>query len=81
MEKATNVTKYDEGGWGMDLKAVSVEDVLKAPAVDAVEVVRCKDCKYYRTHGNIHGLCYYGTGMRHMYNDEFCSRSERRDDE
>jgi hypothetical protein len=38
LEKATNATKYDEGGWGMDLKAVSVEDVLKAPAVDAVEV-------------------------------------------
>ena len=35
LEKATNVTKYDEGGWGMDLKAVSVEDVLKAAAVDA----------------------------------------------
>lgn len=38
LEKATNVTKYDEGGWGMDLKAVSVEDVLKAPAVDAETV-------------------------------------------
>lgn len=38
LEKATNVTKYDEGGWGMDLKAVSVEDVLKAPAVDAEKV-------------------------------------------
>jgi hypothetical protein len=40
VEKATNVTKYDEGGWDMDLKAVPIEDVLKAPAVDAVEVVR-----------------------------------------
>lgn len=38
LEKAINVTKYDEGGWGMDLKAVSVEDVLKAPAVDAETV-------------------------------------------
>ena len=38
LEKATNVTKYDEGGWGVDLKAVSVEDVLKAPAVDAETV-------------------------------------------
>ena len=38
LEKATNVTKYDEGGWGVDLKAVSVEDVLKAPAVDAEKV-------------------------------------------
>lgn len=38
LKKATNVTKYDEGGWGVDLKAVSVEDVLKAPAVDAETV-------------------------------------------
>lgn len=40
LEKATNVTKYDEGGWGVDLKAVSVEDVLKAPAVDALTVFK-----------------------------------------
>lgn len=44
-----------------------------------VPVVRCKDCKHYRTHGDIHGLCYYGTGMRFMYNDGFCSYGERKD--
>ena len=26
---------------------ISVEDIADAPTVDAVEVVRCKDCKYY----------------------------------
>ena len=55
-------------------------DIMEEPAVDAVEVVRCKDCKYYRTHGQIPGMCYYGTEMRHMYDDEFCSRGEWRDD-
>ena len=53
-------------------------DIMEEPAVDAVEVVRCKDCKYYRTHGQTSGMCYYGTGMRYMYDDEFCSRGERR---
>lgn len=34
LEKAITVTKYDEGGWGFDFKAVPGADVLKAPAVD-----------------------------------------------
>ena len=38
LEKATNVTKYDEGGWDMDLRAVPVEDIENAPAVDAEKV-------------------------------------------
>ena len=46
-----------------------------------VPVVRCKDCKYYRTHGQIHGMCYYGTGIRFMFNDGFCSYGERRADD
>lgn len=57
------------------------DSITEAPAVDAVQVVRCKDCKYYRTHGQIHGMCYYGTGMRFMFNDGFCSYGERRADE
>jgi hypothetical protein len=38
LEKATNVTKYDEGGWDMDLRAVPVEDIENAQAVDAEKV-------------------------------------------
>lgn len=30
---------------------VAVEEVAKAPAIDAVPVVRCKDCKYHRNAG------------------------------
>lgn len=41
------VTEYDESGCGMDYKAVPVEDIEKAPAVDAVEVIRCGRCAYY----------------------------------
>lgn len=31
-----------------DCRAVSVNDILAVPAVDAVEVVRCKDCVYWK---------------------------------
>lgn len=38
------VTEYDESGCGMTYKAVPVEAIEQAPTVDAVEVVRCRDC-------------------------------------
>lgn len=51
---------------------------------DFVEVVRCKDCKYY-TEGKLLGptkFCYYykiGTGLN-TADDDFCSKGERRAD-
>ena len=46
-----------------------------APTVDAVEVVRCKDCKY----ADEYAMC----GFVEWYNskDDYCSRGERREDE
>lgn len=38
------VTEYDEGGWGVSYNAVPVEAVKAAHVIDAVPVVRCKDC-------------------------------------
>ena len=57
-----------------------VKEAFDMAKSSLVPVVRCEDCKHYRTHGDIHGLCYYGTGMRFMYNDGFCSYGERRGD-
>lgn len=56
---------------------VSLSDVRKSlqmtPTADVVEVVRCKDCKYYRDgHCGVLGFC---------DPDEFCSRGERRKDD
>lgn len=54
------------------------------PVADVVEVVRCKDCKYYKE-GKLLGptrFCYYyhiGTGLN-TADDEFCSKGERRSD-
>ena len=55
------------------------DKVKAAPEVDAVEVVRCEDCKDYVWHPNFgHAFC-EETGERIKQND-FCSRGERRDD-
>ena len=53
-----------------------VED---APAVDAVPVVRCKDCKHYDAHYyDNQGTCYLdGWGV---HADFFCANGERRED-
>lgn len=54
------------------------------PAANVVEVVRCKDCKYYKE-GKLLGptkFCYFyqiGTGLN-TADDDFCSKGERRDD-
>ena len=51
-----------------------------APAVDAVEVVRCKDCVFYtnrRSDGV--GMCFAHTVW--FTDDNFCSYGERKDNE
>ena len=54
---------------------VELED---ASDVDVVEVVRCKDCKWYkRKNGNIYECSYLEAPMD---DDDFCSWGERRED-
>ena len=61
--------------------------LLRAPTVDAVEVVRCKDCKHY---DNSEGICwcklnskFYPGGMDwHSFPENgFCSYGERKDND
>ena len=52
------------------LKAVGTKEIDKAPTVDAVPVVRCKDCKYFKTR-----LC----ENEDNYDDWFCADGERKD--
>ena len=63
----------------------SVMMVNELPTVDAVEVVRCKDCKYGFLTDDGSYSCdhvdeYYGWGYRTKA-DDFCSYGERRTDE
>jgi hypothetical protein len=50
--------------------------VDNAPTVDAVEVVRCKDCKHYIKSMM---LCMHGDGMDTPDKMDFCSYGERID--
>lgn len=51
-----------------------VKSIQYAPAVDAVEVVRCKDCKHYMTiHCTCDGCC--------ISDDWFCADGKRRADD
>ena len=56
----------------------------EAPTVDAVEVVRCKDCKHYEktTLGNRdRRMCTKVLGLTIPNPDDFCSYGERKDNE
>ena len=46
-----------------------------APTIDAVEVVRWKDCKYSRTNGKLYECPFFDE----IRGDEFCSSGERKD--
>ena len=49
---------------------ILAETVDKAPTVDAVHVVRCRDCQKFKT---------YGCRMVASGYDDFCSYGERKD--
>ena len=56
-----------------------INDIKKAPTIDAVEVVRCKDCKKW---GYSAGLCrhwskLYGSVLTRA--SDFCSYGERKE--
>ena len=76
MEKTEAMCKAFKCGWNDAL--ASVMDY--APTVDAVEVVRCKDCKHNslnRIIGNTY--CDLGIGLSQLY--DYCSHGEGREDE
>ena len=58
----------DFGGEFWD-EAVLASDIKNAPTIDAVPVVRCKDCKYFKTR-----LC----ENEDNHDDWFCADGERK---
>lgn len=57
------------------------QNIIDMPAVDAVEVVRCKDCKHcsQNTPDGYHWCAEHERGL--LEDDDFCSYGERRVDE
>ena len=62
----------DDCAWCCDALIEAVND---APTIDAVEVVRCRDCKYWRDDHT----CHEHSLVSPMGANEFCSRGERGD--
>ena len=62
--------------------AIKLKSVINhAPAVDAVPVVRCKDCEYYEAEECGNPYIFMSDGA-HMYTgaNDFCSYGERKGD-
>lgn len=53
-----------------------LRNVLKAPPIDAVPVVRCKDCKWFIWDDDVDYVC--AQIGKYMGFDDFCSYGERR---
>lgn len=74
----TELYKYGE----MEIEAVSAEHIQRLPAADVVEVVRCKNCKWFADNN---GGEWYGCKMFQVVRitpedapkpDDFCSCGE-----
>ena len=66
--------------------AVLKQLIDNAPTADVVEVVRCKDCEYWRNpqvskyDGLVRGECYHAE-CGGVWENGYCSDGERRNDE
>lgn len=54
----------------------AINHIIHAPTVDAVEVVRCKDCFHFWD-----GVCKAHIDVIYVDDNDFCSYGERRKDE
>ena len=86
VKHTVNESDYD---FGRNQAFDYVSDILidDAPTIDAVEVVRCRDCKYYKEYVSHRGnammcfcpCCMGGQGKKKP--TDYCSYGERKDDE
>lgn len=62
---------------------LKVDDLLSAPTIDAVPVVRCKDCQFWQRHTQVnrdYGKCVrFGTVTTRC--NDFCSLGMKKSDE
>ena len=61
------------------LPAIVRRAIERAPAIDAVEVVRCRECKWWHEDDDV-GYCDNPDGLdNYAKPDEFCSYGERKE--
>ena len=68
-----------EGAYGY----VDAFQIANASTVDAVEVVRCRDCKHWHKETLFCDYTLYGEAQERVnwYANDFCSYGERKDNE
>ena len=77
LESGEVIIPAENGGYEY-VEVFYKDDVDNAPSVDAVEVVRCKDC----IHRMKNGMCEFKDYSVVAQDDnDFCSWGERREDE
>lgn len=86
LEKRCKLTGLvDEAGMKHAATAIPVAVVKTAPAIDAVEVVRCPECVHSRRFGGLENHTPYACrNLAGIYSwvdeTDFCSKGERRED-
>ena len=60
-----------------DLPIRLTYEIENAPTVDAVPVIRCRECKWYYRGG---ATCMYWDGENGMRGDDYCSQAEREEE-
>jgi len=86
-----NKIKYREyrGGGGREYpeNIVTEEEIAQMPTVDAVEVVRCKDCKHWEQYNACDGtkphrcMNHDAIFYKRTNPNDFCSYGERKDND
>ena len=85
--KDSIMSTCDLGGWIgetlLQIKKLAVKYIENAQTIDAVEVVRCKDCIVSETfqrdsNGTTERYCKAFTHLRMVADDDYCSYGERR---
>ena len=57
----------------------AIRGIKKMPSIDAVQVVRCKDCKHYKIGTDGLYYCYNHDDDILWQDDDYCSRGERKE--
>lgn len=63
--------------FGKDIMMVPTAEIKEAPTIDAVEVIRCKDCRYRKKVGTSY---YCELDEFNVKDADFCSWGERREE-
>jgi hypothetical protein len=64
---------------GFVVMGVTEEDIDLAPTIDAVSVVRCKECRYWEMRNSPRGWCVVHQG--YVSPQYFCADGERKESE